>query len=235
MTTLVERIKCEQPADSPGQKNRKSVMKAVLRERFGNLIVITGPSGVGKGTVVSKLLKLVPDLTKSVSVTTRARRETEIEGIDYFFKSEREFDEIIETEKFMEWAEFAGSRYGTPKSWVEQKLKDGLDVILEIEVQGAKQIKRKDQQAVLIFLSPPSFEALEQRLHARATEPQSKIALRLNKAKQEMNERHLFHYEVVNDDVEQAVNNLASIVYAERCRIRPTETMSPIYEHNQNP
>jgi len=185
-----------------------------------NLIVVTGPSGVGKGTVVSKLLQQVQNLTKSVSVTTRELRPSEVEGVDYFFRTADEFEAMIDSGLFMEWAEFAGNLYGTPSAWVVEQLASSRDVILEIEVQGAKQIKERFPQAVLIFLSPPSLAELKSRLKGRATETAVKLTLRLAKARQEMRERALFHYEVVNDNIDDAVNNLAHIVYAERCRIR---------------
>jgi len=187
----------------------------------GNLIVITGPSGVGKGTVVERLLAGVQRIKRSVSVTTREKRPGEEEGVDYFFRKPEEFKRMADENTFMEWAEFAGNCYGTPKEWVEQQLLLGHDIILEIEVQGAKQIKVRCPDAVLIFLSPPTFEELESRLRNRGTESPEKLALRLKKAKQELGERHLFHYEVVNDIVEEAVNDLVHIVYSERCRIRP--------------
>jgi guanylate kinase len=192
---------------------------ALNHNRKGNLIVITGPSGVGKGTVVERLLARVPKLRKSVSVTTRAIRVKETEGVDYFFKTAEEFKALKDAQEFMEWAEFAGNCYGTPCQWVLDQIKAGIDVILEIEVQGAKQIKRKYPKAVLVFMSPPSFDVLQERLRGRATEDEEKLALRLNKAKHELTEKHLFQYEVVNDDIEEAVNNLQHIVYAERCRI----------------
>ncbi|MBI4534091.1 MAG: guanylate kinase, partial [Candidatus Melainabacteria bacterium] len=173
----------------------------------GNLVVITGPSGVGKGTSVQRLLNQVPGLSRSVSVTTRTKRAEETEGIDYFFATKEEFEEMCQKELLMEWAEFAGALYGTPKAWVEKELKAGRDVILEIEVQGAKQIRDRFPHAVLIFLSPPSFAALESRLTGRATETPEKIALRLKKAKQELKQKHLFHYEVINDNLDEAVNN----------------------------
>jgi len=202
------------PADSGQGSASQSV-------RPGNLVVITGPSGVGKGTVVQKLLHLVPGLTRSVSVTTRPKRAEEVEGVDYFFRTREEFEKMAADRAFMEWAEFAGSLYGTPRAWVEDTLRSGKDVLLEIEVQGAKQIRERFPEAVLIFLSPPDFQVLESRLKGRATESADKIALRLEKARDELRQRHLFHYEVVNDNLEEAVNNLVHIMYAERCRIRP--------------
>lgn len=201
----------------------------------GNLVVITGPSGVGKGTTVQALLSLVPGLSRSVSVTTRTKRTEEAESVDYFFATKKEFEEMCRKKLLMEWAEFAGALYGTPQAWVEQELQAGRDVILEIEVQGAKQIRDHFPDAILIFLSPPSFEALEDRLTGRATETPEKIALRLKKAKQELKQKHLFHYEVVNDNLDEAVNNLAHIIYAERCKIHKPLTRSTSNEHNQNP
>ena len=156
-----------------------------MKPRAGNLIVVTGPSGVGKGTVVSKLLQQIPNLTKSVSVTTREMRPNEIEGTDYFFRSAEEFEAMIDNGLFMEWAEFAGNLYGTPSAWVLDKLLN-FDVILEIEVQGAKQISTAFPKAVLIFLSPPSLDELKKRLKGRATETAMKLTLRLAKARQEM-------------------------------------------------
>jgi guanylate kinase len=188
----------------------------------GNLVVITGPSGVGKGTLVERLIAAVPGLSLSVSVTTRPQRPEEVEGTDYFFRSEKQFRQMVANDELLEWAEFAGALYGTPKAWVEKQLSSGHDVVLEIEVQGARQIQKQCSQAVLIFLSPPDFPALEERLRKRATETPEKIALRLSKAREEMKQRHLFHYEVVNDNIDEALNNLVHIIYAERCRIRPS-------------
>lgn len=186
----------------------------------GNLIVLTGPSGVGKGTLVKRLLDIVPRLKRSVSVTTRSVRPGEEEGVDYFFIDAAEFDRMCLNYELMEYAEFAGNRYGTPKSWVEKQLSEGVDVLLEIEVQGAKQIKMRRPHSLLIFVSPPSFEALRERLEGRATESPEKINARLAKAEDELTEKNLFHYEVINDNIDEAVNNLVHIVYAERSRIR---------------
>lgn len=185
---------------------------------------MTGPSGVGKGTVVDKLLGTVGDLRRSISVTTRTKRSAEVDGIDYFFVGPDEFEQMKQGGHFLEWAEFAGNSYGTPRDWVLECLNDCIDVILVIEVQGAKQIKKSFPASILIFLSPPSIEELEKRLFGRNTECPVSIGLRLAQAEKEMAERQTFDYEVVNDDVGEAVNNLMHIVYAERCRIRPDET-----------
>jgi guanylate kinase len=212
----------------------KSADEVIGTKRTGNLFVFTGPSGVGKGTVREQLLQKVSGLVRSVSVTTRERRPAEQDGVHYFFRTLEQFDEMREKNELMEWAEFAGFYYGTPKQWVLNQLQAGVDVLLEIEVQGAKQIMQRFPGAILIFVSPPSFEALRERLVGRNTESSEKIALRLAKAQQEMREKYLFHYEVVNDNVEEAIMNLAHIVYAERCRIR-TSSGDPRNEHNKNP
>lgn len=188
--------------------------------RAGNLIVLTGPSGVGKGTLTARLLPSVPKLVKSVSVTTRKQRPGETDGVDYFFRTKDEFDLMCQRDELMEHAQFAGNWYGTPRGWVDQQLEQGNDVLLEIEVQGANQVSESRPQSLLIFVSPPSFDELRSRLQGRATETAEKIAERLEKAERELKQRHNFHYEVINDDIEVSVQNLIHIVYAERCRIR---------------
>ncbi len=187
--------------------------------RTGSLLVVTGPSGVGKGTIVGNVLAQVPGVAKSVSVTTRRRRASENEAIDYFFRSQDEFFAMRDRGEFLEYAEFAGNYYGTPSLWVGEHLERGIDVILEIEVQGAMQIRDKCKEAVLIFISPPSFDALAERLRSRATETEEKISERLKKAQLEIQQRHLFNYEVINDNLDEAIRNLRAIVYAERLRI----------------
>ncbi len=189
----------------------------------GNLIVVAGPSGVGKGTVVERLLRTMPGVKCSVSVTTRGMRKGEKEGEDYFFRSRDEFVAMREAGAFLESAEFAGNLYGTPKNWVREQLEQDIDVVLEIEVQGAKQIKEKFPDAILVFLSPPTLQALKERLTGRATETPEKVQERLTRAKEELNERCLFHYEVVNDNLDEAVADLVHILSAERCRIRNCE------------
>lgn len=192
-------------------------------EGIGSLIVITGPSGVGKGTVTQGVMEKVSSLSKSVSMTTRPKRDGEIEGHEYFLKTEEEFKELQKAGEFLEYAEFAGYLYGTPESWVEEQIQNGIDVLLEIEVQGAMQVRETCPDAVLIFLSPPSYGELEARLRNRATESAERIALRLEKAKEEIQCRNFFDYEVINDNIEEAVGNLAYIVYAERLRIKSTK------------
>jgi len=184
-----------------------------------NLFVVTGPSGVGKGTMIAKLLERVSQIAKSVSATTRQMREGERQNVDYFFCSPDEFTKMKLRGEFLEWAKFTENYYGTPRSWVEKSLSEGQDVILEIEVEGAKQIRDKYPQAVLIFISPPSYDELKSRLQSRATESPERILTRLEKAKEELNAKNLFDYEVINDNLDEAIGNLEHIVYAERLRI----------------
>ncbi|MBX9572311.1 MAG: guanylate kinase [Candidatus Obscuribacterales bacterium] len=201
-----------------GEETSSNRLSPTLRP--GNLIVLTGPSGVGKGTLTAKLLPAVPKLVKSVSVTTRKQRPGEQDGVDYFFRSKDEFDLMCQHNELMEHAQFAGNWYGTPRGWVDEQLEQGNDVLLEIEVQGANQVSESRPQSLLIFVSPPSFDELRARLQGRATETPEKIVERLEKAERELKQRHNFHYEVINDDIELSVQNLIHIVYAERCRIR---------------
>ena len=187
-----------------------------MNSTMGNLIVFTGPSGVGKGTVVKELFKNLDNLIFSVSVTTREKRSGEEEGKNYFFRTNHEFDELIQADKLLEWAEFVGNKYGTPKDFVFEKLKDGTDVFLEIEVQGALQVKEKFPEALMIFLLPPSIDELEARLRKRATEPEEKILLRLAKARDEMKYINDFDFSVINDSAQRAGKELREIILNRR-------------------
>ena len=187
-----------------------------MNSKMGNLIVFTGPSGVGKGTVVKELFQNLDNLIFSVSVTTRDKRSGEEEGKNYFFRTHVEFDELIQTDKLLEWAEFVGNKYGTPKDFVFEKLKNGTDVFLEIEVQGALQVKEKFPEALMIFLLPPSLDELEARLRKRATEPEEKILLRLAKARDEMKYINDFDFSVINDSAERAGKELREIILSRR-------------------
>ncbi len=187
-----------------------------MNSKMGNLIVFTGPSGVGKGTVVKELFQNLDNLIFSVSVTTREKRSGEEEGKNYFFRTNREFDELIQADKLLEWAEFVGNKYGTPKDFVFEKLKNGTDVFLEIEVQGALQVKKKFPEALMIFLLPPSIDELEARLRKRATEPEEKILLRLAKARDEMKYINDFDFSVINDSAERAGKELREIILNRR-------------------
>ena len=181
----------------------------------GNLYIIAGCSGVGKGTLLKLFLQKNPQLKLSVSCTTRKPREGEVHGKNYFFISVEEFKKNIENNEFLEWAQFSGNYYGTQKQYIEEKLNKGIDVILEIEVQGAKQVKEKMPEATSIFIMPPSIEALEARLRGRHTESEEAIQRRLNEANREIEAGKSFDYRVINDDLEEALNNLQKIFNGE--------------------
>ncbi len=180
--------------------------------------MVAGPSGVGKGTIVRRVLELVPGLQLSVSVTTRLPRASlqERDGVDYFFVSPDEFEELVLAGGLLEWAELFGKRYGTPRAWVEDALAAGQDVVLEIDVQGAQQIRDAMADAVLIFLDPPSLGELERRLRSRGSEDEDKLADRLAKADWEREQQGWFDHVVVNDDVERASSQVAAIIEASR-------------------
>ena len=178
----------------------------------GKLLVIAGPSGVGKGTVVRRLLGRLPDLYLSVSVTTRRPRPAERDGLDYVFVSDGRFDEMIASGELLEWAQVFGHRSGTPAAPVEAALSAGRDAILEIDVQGAEQVRKAAPQALLVFLAPPSMEELERRLRTRGTEDEAKVARRLAKAEEEMGQQGWFDHVVVNDDAERASTEVAAII-----------------------
>lgn len=189
-------------------------------QRTGRLIVIAGPSGAGKGTLIGRLLQLVPGLVLSVSATTRDKRRGEKDGREYFFLSRDQFALWIEEGRFLEWAEYAGNRYGTPAEAVHDNLAAGLDVILEIELQGAGEVLAHCPEAVMIYIVPPSLEELERRLRGRKTESEEAIVRRLARAKEELAEvekkmlhdHSRLHHVIVNDDVNRAGERLARII-----------------------
>lgn len=182
----------------------------------GNLIVFTGPSGVGKGTVVALVREQLPDLQFSISCTTREIRPNEKDGVNYFYKTRDEFQSLIRADALLEWAEFVDNYYGTPRDFVEAKINNGKDVLLEIEVQGALQIKEKFPEAVMIFLLPPSLEELEKRLRNRRTEDEATVQKRLDKAKLELGFTNQFKHFIVNDKVESATQLLKEVILSER-------------------
>lgn len=180
--------------------------------RRGNLFVISGPSGAGKGTLVSRLMEAVPDARLSISATTRKPREGEVDGVHYHFITRDEFMELVDEDGFLEWAEFAGNCYGTPRSFVEQSMAKGAQVILEIEVQGAFQVREKMPDAHLVFIEPPSLEVLEERLRGRGTEDEEAVQRRLATARVELSRKMEYDIRLVNDDLERAVDELIAIV-----------------------
>ena len=184
----------------------------------GKLLVLSGPSGAGKSTVVSKLMERRGDVCFSVSATTRAPRPGEQDGVNYFFVTRERFEEMVRTGELLEHAEYVGNCYGTPRAYVEQRLEAGYNVILDIEVQGARQIREKKPDAVLIFIIPPSMEELRRRLVARGTDSERAIEARLIRARQEYAEADFYNYIIVNDDADKAAKELSAIITAERCR-----------------
>ncbi|WP_243289926.1 guanylate kinase [Bacillus sp. FJAT-47783] len=191
----------------------------MLKREKGLLIVLSGPSGVGKGTVRKALFEQEDvDFEYSISMTTRKPREGEVDGVDYFFKEREEFEQMIRDGKLLEWAEYVGNYYGTPIEYVERTLNEGKDVFLEIEVQGALQVKKSFPEGLFIFLMPPSLNELKNRILTRGTETTDLITNRMNVAKEEIEMMHAYDYVVVNDEVELACERIKSIVTAEHCK-----------------
>jgi guanylate kinase len=190
-----------------------------MRKERGLLIVLSGPSGVGKGTVRKELFSQ-PDTNYeySISMTTRKPREGEVDGVDYFFRSHEDFENLIEEGRLLEYATYVGNYYGTPLDYVNETLDAGRDVFLEIEVQGASQVRAKVPDGLFIFLAPPSLSELEQRLVGRGTETDDVIASRIRAARQELEMMNLYDYVVENDEVSFACDRVNAIVTAEHCR-----------------
>lgn len=188
-------------------------------DKKGLLIVISGPSGVGKGTVRKALFKREGhNLVYSISMTTRNPRDGEVDGSDYYFVSQQEFKRQIEKGNLLEYAQFVGNFYGTPYDKVEEQIENGNEVVLEIEVQGAMQVKAKKPDAVFIFIAPPSYKALEERLRTRGTETEEVIKERLEKASRELMQAASYDYIVVNDDVNNAADKIMAIIRAEHAK-----------------
>lgn len=185
----------------------------------GLLLVISGPSGAGKGSVCKELFKTHPDIITSVSVTTRAPRAGEEEGVHYFFRTKEQFEKMVEDGEFLEYAEVYGNYYGTPRAFVREQLQNGRDVALEIDIQGALKVKERFDEGVFIFIVPPSMEELRARLVGRKSETEESLLRRFQAAYQELNFITRYNYVVINDEVEQAAHRLSSIIVAEKCRV----------------
>tara|TARA_B100000214_G_scaffold374825_1_gene358795 strand:- start:432 stop:1001 length:570 start_codon:yes stop_codon:yes gene_type:complete len=179
---------------------------------LGNLTVLTGPSGVGKGTIVRKILENHSDIWLSISATTREPRSGEIDGEHYFFLERSDFQEIIDSGGFLEWAQFSNNFYGTPKKFVNEKIGEGINVLLEIEVEGARQIRKNFPEALQIFLAPPNLSELEKRIRGRGTEKEESIRDRLAIANKEINAKKEFDAVVINKDIDIAFKEIEGLM-----------------------
>jgi len=186
----------------------------------GVLYVISGPSGVGKTSIIEATLKKVKNLVFSVSCTTRPRRPNETEGKDYFFVDFDHFKKMIQNDEFLEWAIVHNHYYGTPKKFVEDQLDQGRNVLLDIDVQGAMTVMKKEKDAVYIFIAPPSFDVLKQRLINRGTETKENLERRLDDAKKELSYIPAFEYIIVNANLQESVDQLCSIIVAEQLKVK---------------
>ena len=191
----------------------QSIATTEERLHLGRLIVLTGPSGVGKGTLMRSLLKRHPELYYSVSVTTRSPRPGEIDGKDYYFISRSKFEQLLAESEFLEWAEFAGNYYGTPREAVFNQIHFGKLVVLEIELEGARQIRASFPSAFSIFILPPSFDELEKRIRDRAQDSEEAIARRLLRAQEEIQAADEFDTQIINDDFETALNDIETVLF----------------------
>ena len=204
-----------------GNTRRDIMVKEKVR---GNLIVISGPSGCGKGTICTELLKNNPELFLSISMTTREPRDGEINGVNYYFVTKDEFLDKIDDGDMLEYAVvYNGNYYGTPKDQVEKKLEQGIDVILEIEIEGAAKVNETMPEGIFIFIMPPSMRELKRRLIKRNTETKEQIIERFKRAYREINEVSKYNYIVINDEVKNAVSKVESIIKAEKCRVNRIE------------
>lgn len=179
----------------------------------GKLIVLTGPSGVGKGTLMRSLLRRHPEIYLSVSVTTRAPRAGEIDGQHYYFVSRTQFEQMVAKGELLEWAEFAGNYYGTPRQPVEQQIRQGNWVVLEIELQGARQIRQTFPKALRIFILPPSMPELEYRIRSRGQDSEEAILRRLRKAQEEIDAANEFDVQIINDELENALERIEATLF----------------------
>ncbi len=191
----------------------------IKTKKQGLLIVISAPSGAGKGTIINELLGKDNNLWLSISATSRPKRTNDIEGVTYYFYDKEEFENKIKENYFLEYASYAGNYYGTPKKYIQEHLDNGQDVILEIEIQGAMQVKKLIPEALFIFIMPPSLKELKKRLIGRGTDTKETILERFKIAYQEMNEVTKYNYVVINDDILEATDKILAIIKSEKCRV----------------
>ncbi len=183
----------------------------------GQLIVVSGPSGAGKGTVLAQAFEKYPNLRYSVSVTTRAPREKEVDGVDYYFKNIDEYMKMLHDNEFLEHQCVYGNYYGTPRKKVEEMLESGYDVVLEIDVKGALEIKSRFPEAVMIFITPDNKKTIEERLKKRSTEKEEELMVRIGSALEELKQAEKYDYIVVNDDAQRSAEDIGAIIRAEKC------------------
>lgn len=191
----------------------------IKQKKTGQVIVISAPSGSGKGSVISGLLEKNNDMWLSISTTSRKIRDNDIPGVTYNFVSKEEFEEKINDDYFLEYTNYVGNYYGTPKGPIKEKIEQGIDVILEIEIEGASNIKKLIPEAIFIFIMPPSLKTLVKRLKKRGTDSKDKIIERFHTAYKEINEVSKYNYVVINDNLEDAINKVDAIIKAEKCRV----------------
>jgi guanylate kinase len=191
----------------------------------GTLFVVSSPSGGGKGTIIRQVLDVVENLSYSVSYTTRAPRQNEADGREYFFVGRETFEEMVAAGEFLEWACVHGNLYGTAKDQIIRETASGADIILEVDVQGAASVRQLLMDSVSIFILPPSYEVLRQRLIARGTDSPDELEVRLRNAPEELRQYSAFDYVIINDKIERAAGQLASIIYAERARCMRQESL----------
>ncbi|MBP8819286.1 MAG: guanylate kinase [Syntrophomonadaceae bacterium] len=203
--------------------------------RKGILFIISGPSGVGKGTIKDVVLRKITDIKLSISATTRSPRSGETSGTDYFFVNEDTFQQLINNDELLEWANVYGNMYGTPRQFVEESMTRGQDVMLEIDIQGALQIKQRKPDGVFIFICPPSIEELSLRLATRATDTPESITLRLAACKWEMAQVKHYDYVVLNRELQTAVDTVCAIITAERCKVKNINLERDMIDSTFNP
>jgi guanylate kinase len=208
--------------DAPTQ-----IQTPVTKVAPGTLFVVSSPSGGGKGTLIRRVLDTVPNLSYSVSYTTRTPRNGEVHGREYFFVNRETFEAMVRANEFLEWALVHGNLYGTARQQVALETAAGTDIILEVDVQGAASIRNLTMDTVSVFILPPSYEILRRRLVARGTDSPEQLALRMKNAPEELRQYSSFDYVIINDDVERAAHQLASIIYSERAR---SERQGPIVQ-----